>query len=54
METIVRVLIPAGVFTGLGLLFGALLALASKLLEVRKDPRIDMIIEALPGANCGG
>ena len=54
METIVRVLITAGIFTGLGLLFGALLALASKLLEVRKDPRIDMIIETLPGANCGG
>ncbi|NLU11060.1 MAG: RnfABCDGE type electron transport complex subunit B [Tepidanaerobacter acetatoxydans] len=38
---------------GLGLLLGGGLALASKKLAVETDPRVDAIIEALPGANCG-
>jgi Na+-translocating ferredoxin:NAD+ oxidoreductase RNF subunit RnfB len=39
---------------GLGLIFGAVLAFASKIFHVEKDPRIDKINEALPQANCGG
>jgi Na+-translocating ferredoxin:NAD+ oxidoreductase RNF subunit RnfB len=39
---------------GLGLLFGAVLAYASKIFHVEKDPRIEKINEALPQANCGG
>ena len=39
---------------GLGLIFGAVLAYASKIFHVEKDPRIEMINEALPQANCGG
>ena len=54
MEILFKILTAAGIFAGLGLLFGALLALASKLFAVKKDPRIDMIAEVLPGANCGG
>lgn len=38
---------------GLGLVLGGGLAYASKKLAVETDPRIDAIIEALPGANCG-
>ena len=38
---------------GLGLILGGGLALASKKLAVKTDPRADAIIEALPGANCG-
>jgi len=38
----------------LGLLFGASLAYASKKFAVEVDPKIEEIIEKLPGANCGG
>ncbi len=37
----------------LGVLFGAILAFAAKKLKVERDPRIDEVEEALPGANCG-
>jgi len=36
-----------------GIIFGAILAYASKIFEVEVDPRIDQIFEILPGANCG-
>ncbi len=39
---------------GLGLIFGAILAYASKIFYVEKDPRIEKIDDLLPGANCGG
>jgi electron transport complex protein RnfB len=39
---------------GLGLLFGASLAFASKKFSVAVDPRVEEIIAILPGANCGG
>ncbi|MGI6360628.1 MAG: (Fe-S)-binding protein [Acholeplasmatales bacterium] len=38
---------------GIGLLFGVVLALASKYLEVKEDPRIDEVEKMLPGYNCG-
>ena len=37
-----------------GLIFGCLLAFASVIFAVKKDERIDRIVEVLPGANCGG
>jgi len=37
----------------LGLVFGALLAVAAKKLKVEQDPRIEQIYEVLPGSNCG-
>lgn len=39
---------------GLGLIFGALLAYASQIFHVERDPRIERIDEILPQANCGG
>jgi len=39
---------------GLGLIFGAVLAIASKVFYVETDPRLDKLNECLPGANCGG
>ena len=39
---------------GLGLLFGAVLAYASKIFHVERDVRIEKINEILPQANCGG
>jgi len=38
---------------GTGLVLGALLAVASKIFYVEVDPKVELIREALPGANCG-
>ncbi|MBR2510035.1 MAG: RnfABCDGE type electron transport complex subunit B [Lentisphaeria bacterium] len=37
-----------------GLLLGLLIGIAAKLFKVEKNPKIDLILELLPGANCGG
>lgn len=42
------------VLGGLGLIFGLVLGVASKIFEVKKDERIAKIMEILPCANCGG
>ncbi len=39
---------------GLGVIAAAGLAFASKVFHVDQDPRIDLVADALPGANCGG
>ena len=39
---------------GMGILIGALLAVASKVFYVYVDPKIEAVEGALPGANCGG
>ena len=38
----------------MGAVFGLMLAIASKVFAVKTDPRLEPLIEALPGANCGG
>lgn len=38
---------------GIGLFFALMLTLADKKLKVEEDPRIEMVNEMLPGANCG-
>ena len=38
----------------LGGVFGLVLAIASKVFAVKTDPRLPEIVDALPGANCGG
>ncbi|MDL2298344.1 RnfABCDGE type electron transport complex subunit B [Synergistaceae bacterium OttesenSCG-928-D05] len=45
---------PAIIMGGLGLIFGALLAYASKAFYVEVDPRQIQVRTVLPGANCGG
>ena len=37
----------------LGGVFGLVLAVASKVFEVKTDPKLDLILDCLPGANCG-
>ncbi len=49
-----EILIAVGILGGLGLIFGLVLAAASKVFHVETDPRLDALNEALPGANCGG
>lgn len=47
------VLSAAAILAGVGLVFGVLIALASRKLKVWEDPRIDGVSDLLPGANCG-
>ena len=49
-----EILIAVGILGGLGLIFGLVLAAASKVFYVETDPRLDRLNECLPGANCGG
>ena len=48
------IFIAMAVLGGLGLIFGLVLAAASKIFYVETDPRLDQLNECLPGANCGG
>ena len=38
----------------LGAAFGCILAVASNIFEVKKDPREEAVLSHLAGANCGG
>ena len=49
-----EILIAIAILGGLGLVFGLILAAASKVFYVETDPRLDKLNECLPGANCGG
>lgn len=51
MMNIVYAVLVLGV---MGLLFGLILAFASKIFAVEVDERIPAVQECLPGANCGG
>ena len=48
------ILIAVAILGGLGLIFGLVLAAASKVFYVETDPRLEKLNECLPGANCGG
>ena len=39
---------------GLGLLASVVLAVASRVFYIKEDPRVEAVLEVLPGANCGG
>ena len=49
-----EIIISIAILGGLGLVCGLVLAAASKIFYVESDPRLDLLNEALPGANCGG
>lgn len=51
MNTIIYAVLVLGI---MGLLFGLILAFASKIFAVEVDERIPAVQECLPGANCGG
>lgn len=46
-------LYPILIFAAMGLVFGILLVVISKVFAVETDPRAAEIAESLPGANCG-
>lgn len=49
-----QILIPILIIGGMGIAFGILLGVTSKIFEVKTDERVPLITETLPGANCGG
>jgi Na+-translocating ferredoxin:NAD+ oxidoreductase subunit B len=49
----VTVLTAVAILSGVGLTFGALIALTHRKMWVWEDPRIDGVNDLLPGANCG-
>ena len=48
------IIVAVAILGGLGLVFGLVLAAASKVFHVESDPRLEKLNECLPGANCGG
>ena len=49
-----EILIAVAILGGLGLIFGLVLAVASKVFYVQTDHRLEKLNDCLPGANCGG
>lgn len=47
------ILIAVCIVAGIGLVIGLILSIASILMAVPKDEKVEAITEALPGANCG-
>lgn len=50
---IMSIVVPLLIMAVLGGILGLALAVASKRFFVKVDPRVDQVLEALPGANCG-
>jgi len=48
------IVVPALIVAAVGLVFGIILTIASKLMYVPVDEKIAAIRDVLPGANCGG
>lgn len=49
-----QIVAPVLILGCLGFIFGAILSFASKKFHVEVDPRVEKVIDLLPGANCGG
>ena len=49
-----QILIAAGMIGGMGLVFGAVLAIVGRIFRTEDDPRKEQVRALLPGANCGG
>jgi len=47
------ILISTIAMGGMGLFFAVIVAIANKKLYVKEDPRIEKVIDELPGVNCG-
>ena len=48
------IILAAGTMVLLALAFGLVLGWANVKFHVQQDPRVDAVMELLPGANCGG
>ena len=47
------ILLAVGILAGLGLVFGLILSIASAVMAVPRDEKVEALKEVLPGANCG-
>lgn len=47
------VLVAIAILGGLGAFFGIALAVSHRALHVEEDPRVEMLVDMLPGSNCG-
>lgn len=54
MALLLNIAKAVGIVLAIGGVLGLLLALASKYLAVKEDPRVAEVTKLLPGANCGG
>ncbi len=52
-EGLAAYVVPTAILGGVGLVFGALIAVAHRYFKVYVDPRIATLTEMLPGSNCG-
>ncbi|MBQ4060426.1 MAG: electron transporter RnfB [Bacilli bacterium] len=50
----IDILIAVAITLAISAALGLLLAVASKYLAVKEDPRVGEVLKLLPGANCGG
>ena len=50
----VTMLLAAGMMIALAVMFALVLGWANVRFHVEQDPRVEAVLEALPGANCGG
>ena len=48
-----EIVVPTLIIGGIGMICGAILAVASKYLAVQEDPRLEQLTAILPGINCG-
>ena len=48
------ILIPILSVGGLALIFGVILGISARVFAVKTDPKVEQILDSLPGANCGG
>ncbi|MHC5112934.1 MAG: (Fe-S)-binding protein [Planctomycetota bacterium] len=46
-------ILATAIMAGLGVLFGLGLAVAHRYLHVEEDPRLELVVDMLPGSNCG-
>ena len=52
--TILTIALSAATLLGLAVVFAYILGWADQAFRVVTDPRLDAVVDALPGANCGG
>ena len=48
------VLLSVGLLVCMGILLALGIGITARVFEVKQDPRIELVADALPGANCGG
>ncbi len=48
------VVLSVGLVVCMGILLGLGIGITARVFEVKQDPRIELVLDALPGANCGG